>query len=114
MPDMKNSERVWPEPEADVYREIGAAHVWNEQVRGSIQLLPDQIRALSAATGENFQTAEELVRSVQKMSSIRVHNVEVVLEPGLLSRLKTRCLVPNFSVWLRDEVLRWAHNEVGW
>ena len=114
MPDMKNSERVWSEPALPQddygYSTIGPV----PGVERIVDLTKEQLTMLSVALGENVRTAEELIRAVQKMSAIRVHNVEIVLEPGLLNRLKSRCLVPNFSVWLRDEVLRWAHNEVGW
>ncbi len=115
MPDMKNSERVWPEPDpASLPSMPPVAYGIDPAKLAAITLSIDDLNAMSKALGQPVNTAQELVRSVQAMSTIRVHNVEVVLEPGLLHRLKSRCLVPNFSVWLRDEVLRWAHNEVGW
>lgn len=80
----------------------------------SISLSPADLRELSQTIGVNIRSAEELLRRIKTLSTVSVGGIEIPLEPGLLSRLKSRAVRQDFPKFLHDEVLRQLHAYVGW
>lgn len=69
---------------------------------------------LSSALGVNLKDTTDLCTHVEAMSHIRVEGVDIRLEPGLLHRLRSRCVRREFNEFLNETVLRLLHGEVGW
>jgi hypothetical protein len=69
----------------------------------------------SRILGKNIRGPADLLEQCKKLSTIRTEGVEIVFEPGVLQRLKSRCPtgVP-FSAFLCKQVNDWAHAFVGW
>lgn len=80
----------------------------------SILLAPADILLLSQTFGVNIRSRDDLVRQCKSLSTMSVGGVEISLEPGLLSRLKSRAVRQDFPTWLREETLRLLHGFVGW
>lgn len=56
----------------------------------AIVLNQADINALSKSLGRNVQTRDELLKAVSNMATIQVGGSEVLIEPYLLTRLRTR------------------------
>lgn len=69
---------------------------------------------LSSALGVNLKDTTDLCTHVEAMSHIRVEGVDIRLEPGLLHRLRSRCIRKDFNVFLSETVLTQLHAWVGW
>tara|TARA_R110000868_G_scaffold411621_1_gene706462 strand:+ start:4675 stop:5010 length:336 start_codon:yes stop_codon:yes gene_type:complete len=70
------------------------------------KLTKAQVALLSAALGKNIMSAEDLVATAEKLSTINVEGVAVMLEPYLLNRLKSRCHPSKkFPEFLKETVI---------
>jgi hypothetical protein len=63
-------------------------------------------RSLEVLLGRNFNTADDLVESVRKLAALRFPEVEIALQPQLLTRLKTRCFGKPFPEFLKERVVK--------
>jgi hypothetical protein len=77
-------------------------------------LTQSDINRLSSITGRNLLTREDLISQVTFLSCVSVEGTSIPLEPGLLSRLKSRCYKQEFPTFLRDVILRELHAFCGW
>lgn len=78
-------------------------------------LTQEQMWELSRLLGINLKNGDDLVQQCRRVSTINIEGTPITLEPGLLTRLKSRC--PSnvaFDDWLRSRVKEWAHAYVGW
>lgn len=62
-------------------------------------------RRLERLFGRNFQTPEELVHTMEKYITARIGEVDVPLQPLLLTRLKSRCFGKPFEQFLAERVV---------
>lgn len=66
----------------------------------------DQDRAsLEEALGMNVSTVADVIAAVRKNVRVKVGNVNVLMKPQLLERLRTRCFNQNFDKWLSDKIV---------
>lgn len=88
----------------------------NEIYEGNaIVLLPSDIQAINPYLGLNVTCREDLIERIKMLTTLRIENTDVIFEPALLQRLKSRCLKKgDFPVWLAERVKEWAHAYVGW
>jgi len=92
---------------------------WIEKLDDVVETAPvcldwDDLLAINKLVGRNIQTKEDLLAALKHATSISVNGVEVTLEPGLITRLKSRCIRQDFDKFLHDRVIEWAHAFVGW
>ena len=52
----------------------------------------DQRQELEHILGKNMTSTRELIIQVRNAVAVRVNNLKITLKPGLLARLKSRCL----------------------
>lgn len=73
------------------------------------------MNAIGHLLGKNLRTKEDLVRAISALTAISVDGISITLEPGLLQRLKSRCLRKDaFPQWLSDTIKDCLHGFVGW
>lgn len=77
-------------------------------------LSQDDLNRLSALTGKNILTRDDLISQITFLSCITVDGVQIPLEPGLLSRLKSRCYKEEFPSFLKRTVIKQLHDFCGW
>ncbi len=81
----------------------------------AVILLSDDLREISPLVGMNVASREELIEAIQKLATVTVEGAQITLEPGLLIRLKTRCLdKARFPEFLAKTVRDGLHSYVGW
>ncbi len=80
----------------------------------AMTLSQNDLNRLSALTGKNILTRDDLISQVTFLSCVTVEGVQVALEPGLLSRLKSRCYKQEFPMFLRETVVKQLHDFCGW
>ena len=70
------------------------------------RLTKAQVTLLSTALGKNIMSADDLVATAEKLSTINVEGANVTLEPYLLNRLKSRCHPSKkFSEFMKETVI---------
>jgi len=80
----------------------------------AIVLLASDIAEITPYLGLNVANREDLIARIKMLSSLRLDNTDVIFEPALLTRLKSRCLdKENFGKWLGARVKEWACSYVG-
>jgi hypothetical protein len=73
------------------------------------------VQELGGALRKNLLTKEQLIKAVQDATSISVADVQINLDPRLLTRLKSRCMdKPNWERWLAEVVTRQLHDYAGY
>lgn len=80
----------------------------------AITLTQDDVNRLSALVGRNILTRDDLISQVAFLTCVTVDGVQIPLEPGLLSRLKSRCYRTPFPDFLRQTVVKQLHDFAGW
>lgn len=81
----------------------------------AIVLTLGEVHELSSLLGLNIDSAPQLIDRVRQLRQISVEGVNITLEPGLVTRLRSRCLNKgHFAEWLTDEIKRQLHSLVGW
>ncbi len=60
--------------------------------------------SLEEALGANVSNASDVIGAVRKNVRVKVGNINILMKPQLLERLKTRCFSHNFDKWLSDLV----------
>jgi hypothetical protein len=81
----------------------------------AVVLLAADLVEISPLVGQNIRTREDLIEAVRKLSTVTVEGADVTLEPGLLIRLKSRCLdKARFPEFMRKTVRDCLHSYVGW
>ena len=78
-----------------------------------IELYEDDVRELSKALGLNINSSEMLVSRVKAMTALDIDGLEIVLEPALLQRLKSRAVRQGFQPFLAAEITRQLRAFVG-
>ena len=61
---------------------------------------------LERLLGKNVTSAREVLRILERNSSLSVGSARVTLKPNLLARLKSRCFVADFETWLSTLVVQ--------
>lgn len=61
---------------------------------------------LEKILGKNMRTAKDLVLQVRNAVSVKLDNVKITIKPGLLSRLKTRCLGMKWEDFLEKIIIQ--------
>lgn len=96
-------------------RSDSGAAVLDPPRTSGMTLTDEQVHQLSKLVGLNVTTPEALIDRVRMMSQISVNGVPVTLEPGLITRLRSRCLDKSrFPEYVAGEVKRLLHGAVGW
>ena len=90
----------------------------NEQIQShldehGISLSHSEVQELSKALGLNINSSEMLVSRVKAMTALDIDGLEIVLEPALLQRLKSRCVRQGFQPFLAAEITRQLRAFVG-
>jgi hypothetical protein len=81
----------------------------------AVILTVEDMALLSARLRRNVMDKEQLLAAIAALNSLSIEGAEVVLEPRLLERLKSRCLdKPNFPKWLSEVIVKQLHDYVGW
>jgi hypothetical protein len=60
--------------------------------------------SLEEALGANVSTASDVIGAVRKNVRVKVGNINILMKPQLLERLRTRCFTGNFDKWFSDLV----------
>lgn len=79
-----------------------------------IELTQADLNQLAPYLGRNLRTKEDLMIAISNLSTVNCEGVEIILEPGLLQRLKSRCIRRAFPGYLQETIKRLLHSEVGW
>lgn len=82
--------------------------------RSVIDLTQQDINQLAPYLGRNLRTKEDLMIAISNLSTVNCEGVEIVLEPGLLQRLKSRCIRRAFPEFLSQTIKAQLHSFVGW
>lgn len=61
---------------------------------------------LERLIGKNVTSAREVLRILERNSSLSVGTARVTLKPNLLARLKSRCFIKDFEGWLSTLVVQ--------
>ena len=99
-----------PKVKPDQLREISADFA---PVPG-VWLSEQELRELSALLRSPVQSKDDLFLACQNLATISVEGAEITLEPGLLKRLKTRCINQAFPAFVKKTVVDQLHHFVGW
>lgn len=63
----------------------------------------------------NISDKDSLLAAISALNSVNVEGQTVRLEPGLLTRLKSRCLDKGrFGPWLAETIVKQLHDYAGW
>lgn len=62
-------------------------------------------RRLDRLFGRNFQSATELVEAMERYVTARIGEVDIQLQPILLTRLKSRCFGKPFEQFLSERIV---------
>ena len=82
-------------------------------VVAKVTLDDSQLKDLSKSLGLNINSSEMLVSRVKAMTALDIDGLEIVLEPALLQRLKSRCVRQDFQQFLSNEITRQLRAYVG-
>jgi hypothetical protein len=80
-----------------------------------LTLSQEDLSRLDRTLGKNIKTSEDLIQACERLTTCNVEGAAVTLEPGLLTRLKSRC--PRgvaFPEFIGKEIIRGLHAFVGW
>ncbi len=77
-------------------------------------LTQSDLNILSKYLGRNILTRDDLLNSVRPLASMSIDGTEVILEPRLLFRLRTRCPKGEFGPWLKDTIVNMLRAWVGY
>ncbi len=77
-------------------------------------LSTEQIHKLESFLGTHLKDETDLLDAVEAMTNISVEGVKIRIEPGLLHRLRSRCIRREFDDFLRETVVQQLHSFVGW
>ena len=70
---------------------------------------------LATYLGRPILSRQQLMEGASRLSSISVQGAEITLEPGLISRLQSRChSTTPFDEFLQEIVVNQLHIYVGW
>ncbi len=73
-----------------------------------------EMAELSRLLCRNLKDKDHLIKAVQAATTINVEGAKIILEPRLLTRLKSRCLTGDFPGFLRETIIRQLHDWAGW
>lgn len=79
-----------------------------------IGLNQQDLIALSPYLGRNINNKDDLLIAISNLSTVNCEGVEIKLEPGLLQRLKSRCIRQAFPEFLQRTIREQLHSFVGW
>ena len=85
----------------------------SEDAYVAMRLSTADVRELSKSLGLNINSSEMLVSRVKAMTALDIDGLEIVLEPALLQRLKSRCVRQDFQQFLSNEITRQLRAYVG-
>lgn len=74
----------------------------------------DDVAEFARVLSKNIKTKDELMAACRALTTVSVNGIEITLEPGLLTRLKSRCIRRDFSEFLRETIVKDLHSFVGW
>lgn len=78
-------------------------------------LSQDQVNEISSLLGLNIVNPDQLIQRVRAMRQITVEGVDITLDPGLVNRLRSRCVKKDgFADYLTAEIKRLLHGAVGY
>lgn len=86
----------------------------NDQDDIAISLTQDEVNRLSAICGKNILTSSDLLSQMTFLTCVSVQGAKIPIEPGLLSRLKSRCYKQEFHVFLKEVITKQLHDYCGW
>ena len=86
----------------------------NAPPRVAMEMTTEEVNELSRIIGYNFRTPQDLIEKVRFLTTISVDGVEIRLDPGLLTRLKSRAVRQTLGQYIQTEVKRLLHGAVGW
>jgi hypothetical protein len=73
------------------------------------------VASIARLCRQNILSQADLMKAITNLGTVSVEGVQVTLEPRLLQRLKSRCLIKDgFPGWLRDVVIRQLHDYAGY
>lgn len=80
----------------------------------AVVLTVAELSQISALLRRNLHDKEGLLQAIRIASTFKLDGISINLEPRLLQRLKTRCLVKDFPGFLRDVIIKQLHDYAGY
>lgn len=74
----------------------------------------DDLAEFARVLSKNIKSKDELMAACRALTTVSVDGVEITLEPGLLTRLKSRCIRREFPEFLRETIRKQLFDYVGW
>ena len=70
------------------------------------RLNEDDVAEINRVASNSFQSKEDLIQHLRRMSTITLAGGEMVLEPGLIKRLQSRQQGPDFGKFVREIAMK--------
>lgn len=80
----------------------------------AVVLTVAELSQISLLLRRNLHDKEGLLQAIRIASTFKLDGISINLEPRLLQRLKTRCLVKDFPGFLRDVIIKQLHDYAGY
>src|SRR5262245_7452925 len=73
----------------------------------------DERRELERMLGKNLYSARDTLVLIRNVVSVKIQNLRITIQPGLLARLKTRCLGMKWEQFLEHTIIQQLERYAG-